>query len=60
MNISFKEANETRYWLLLFEKAGFIKEDRLHLLDDIDEINKILVKIIKSSNEHQIEKKEKK
>jgi four helix bundle protein len=50
MNISLKEAYETRYWLIILWKTGYLKEHG-YLLSKIDELIKILVKIVKTSKE---------
>ena len=50
LSIALKEANETDYWLLLLNKTEYI-EDKIYksLYDDIQELLKLLVSIIKSS-----------
>jgi four helix bundle protein len=52
MNISLKEAYETRYWLLLLVKSGYIKEADC-ILEEIDVLIKMLVKIIKTARENE-------
>ena len=47
MKIAAKEAEETDYWLLLCNKAGYLTNDTL--LDKCLSIRKILSKIISSS-----------
>ncbi len=50
MSIALKEANETRYWLLLLKDSDYITEEMfLSIKPDIDELIKILVSIIKTS-----------
>ncbi len=51
MNIALKEAYESRYWLLLLSKSGLIAKPN-NLLSDIDEIIRMLVKIVKTSKEN--------
>ncbi len=51
MNIALKEAYESRYWLLLLSKSGFITKPN-SLLTDIDQIIRMLVKIVKTSKEN--------
>ena len=50
LSIALKEANETDYWLLLLNKTEYI-ENKIYksLYDDIQELLKLLVSIIKSS-----------
>jgi four helix bundle protein len=50
MNISLKEAYETRYWLIILWKTGYLSEHE-SLLYKIDELIRILVKIVKTSKE---------
>ena len=56
MNISLKEAYESRYWLLLLASVDYIKNPDLYL-DKIDEIIRMLVKIVKTSKETESAKK---
>ncbi|MFA5188246.1 MAG: four helix bundle protein [Patescibacteria group bacterium] len=49
LNISRKEAKETKSWLLMSIDADLIKKERASkLLDEIEEIIKILVKSVKT------------
>ncbi|HRO69552.1 MAG TPA: four helix bundle protein [Chitinophagaceae bacterium] len=48
MKIAIKEANETRYWLLLCERSGYCQVES-SLLSKTDEIIRIISKIIISS-----------
>jgi len=53
MSIASKEARETRYWLeLLLEKSGLVQMDYDDVLKEIDEIIKILTKIVKTSQQN--------
>jgi len=54
MSISFKEANETKYWLRLLLKSNFIK--RQDLIDDCNEIIKIITAILNSARKNQEKK----
>ena len=56
MNIALKEAYESRYWLLLLASVDYIKNPDLYL-DKIDEIIRMLVKIVKTSKEKENAKK---
>lgn len=47
LKIAAKEAEETKYWLLICNETGYIKSDKLLL--DLEVICKILGKIISSS-----------
>jgi four helix bundle protein len=50
LSISLKEANETDYWLELLFKSEYIDSNQYRSLkNDIEEILKLLVSIIKSS-----------
>lgn len=49
MTISFKEANETRYWLRLLRDTESGKIDCSSLLRDVDELIKILAVITKKT-----------
>lgn len=46
MSIAAKEAKETRYWLIILSEGNMIEYDFPQLLGEIDEIIKILSKII--------------
>ncbi len=52
MSIASKEARETRYWLELLEKSGLVQMDYHDVLKEIDEIIKILTKIVKTSQQN--------
>ena len=50
MAIASKEARECRYWIRLLSDSGIVKDfDFTELLTDIDEIVKILTKIVKTT-----------
>ncbi len=52
MNIALKEARESRYWLELLERTEYISgEKSKNILIEIDELIRILVKIVKTSRE---------
>ncbi|MEY8702416.1 four helix bundle protein [Francisella philomiragia] len=51
MSIASKEARETKYWINLLIKTDYLDKDDKHvrsIVDDIDEIVKLLTSIIKS------------
>ncbi|MBK2257752.1 four helix bundle protein [Francisella philomiragia] len=51
MCIASKEARETKYWINLLIKTDYLDKDDKHvqsIVDDIDEIVKLLTSIIKS------------
>ena len=51
MNISLKEAAETEYWLDLLNESEYIKSNEFDSINaDCEEIKKLLVTIIKSTN----------
>ena len=52
MNIALKEAYETRYWLIILWKTNYLKE-HMFLLNNVDELIRILVSIVKSSKENK-------
>ena len=50
MNIALKETSETKYWIKLLQATDYLsKEESNSILDDCVELEKILVKIVKSS-----------
>lgn len=49
MSISLKEANETKYWIKLLENDYITNKEAKSLIEDIDEILKLLTSIINSS-----------
>ena len=52
MAIASKEARETRYWLRLLKTSGTMVEVH-ELLDEVDQLIKILKKIVKTSQENE-------
>jgi four helix bundle protein len=52
--ISLKEANETEYWIELLFKAQYIKAAEYHsILNDLKEILRLLISIIKTSKQNK-------
>ncbi len=52
MNIALKEASETIYWIKLLQATDYLsQEEGSSVLDDCIELEKIIVKIIKSSKQ---------
>ncbi len=52
MNIALKEANETKYWLMLSKDTDYITADEfLSLKKDSDELLKLLISIVKSTKD---------
>lgn len=49
MAVASKEARETRYWLRLLKEGKVINETLVNHLKEIEEIIKILTKIVKTS-----------
>ncbi len=49
LSISLKEAQESRYWLLLLDKSQIIPLKYDSYLQDIDEIIRILARILKTT-----------
>jgi len=53
MVIAYKEARETRYWLILLDKSQMVKNDYTEYLNDIEQIINILTAIIKTTRGDQ-------
>ena len=52
LNIALKEADETAYWLRILKRTEFISQDQFSSLnEDVQELNSILVSIIKTTKE---------
>jgi len=49
INISLKEARETRYWLKLLDKSQLIKMNYSKYLDEVHSLINILTKIVKTT-----------
>ncbi|MEI6312925.1 MAG: four helix bundle protein [Bacteroidota bacterium] len=49
MSIASKEARETKYWLELLQESKIVTNDYTNLLNQNDELIKILTKIVKTS-----------
>jgi four helix bundle protein len=59
LSISLKEANETEYWLTLLYKTNYINNNQFSSLNEnIEELIKLLVSIIKSSKTKEKNKNE--
>ncbi len=53
LSISLKEANETKYWLMLLKDCNYLQENQaLSLLDDIEVLIRLLVSSIKTAKEN--------
>jgi four helix bundle protein len=52
MSIASKEARESRYWLRLLDKSSLVDISMQQYLFDIEEIIKILTKIVKTTYEN--------
>ncbi len=52
MAIASKEARETRYWLRLIRESKIISENIDNQLDEVNQIIKILTKIVKTSQQN--------
>ncbi|HBF89223.1 MAG TPA: four helix bundle protein [Bacteroidales bacterium] len=54
LSISYKEARETHYWLRLLERTNYIEKVKCNeLLNECDEICKLLYVIIRSTNKNK-------
>jgi len=51
INISLKEARETRYWLKLLDQSQLVKNDYAEYLEEILSIINILTKIVKTTQQ---------
>jgi four helix bundle protein len=51
MNISLKEARETRYWLKLLDKSKIVDIDYTDYLKDNEELVSLLTAIVKTTRE---------
>ena len=52
LEISLKEATETKYWLRLLKETDYLKEEQFSsIYADCVEIEKILVRIVKSTKQ---------
>ncbi|ANW97010.1 four helix bundle protein [Wenyingzhuangia fucanilytica] len=53
LNIAYKEARETKYWLRILKDTGYIESEEFEVLfDELEQILKILFTIIKKSKEN--------
>ncbi len=50
-SIALKETRETHYWLRLLKDSDYLTNDFIDLLNDCEELRKILTSIIKTSQE---------
>lgn len=51
MNIALKEANESSYWIELLRDSEYLDaEQAKSLLDDVVELNRILISIVRTTN----------
>ena len=50
ISIAYKESLETKYWLSLLKDADFLNEEKaIGLINDADELSKIMFSILKST-----------
>lgn len=53
LSISYKESRETNYWLRILKDTEYISQKEFNsIILDLDEIQKLLVSIIKTSKEN--------
>ena len=50
-SIALKEARETHYWLRLLKDSDFLSSEHISLLQECNELNKILTSIVKTAQE---------
>ena len=54
MSIAYKEARETKYWIRLLNATGYFDDPQVKsLLDDVEELLRILGKILITSKENR-------
>lgn len=54
LSISLKEANESEYWLELLNETGYFKQDEfVSIYNDLIELKKLLISIIKTSKQNK-------
>jgi len=57
LSISLKEARETKYWIELLKETDYLSEKEANnILNDLTEIIRLLVSIIKSTKENNVKK----
>ena len=57
LTISLKQANETKYWILLLHRTQFIKEEEFKsIMTDCQELRKLIGSIISSTKRNQNKK----
>ena len=57
LSISLKEARETKYWIELLKETDYLSEkEASNILNDLTEIVRLLVSIIKSTKENNVKK----
>ena len=57
LSISLKEARKSKYWIKLFKKTGYLsKSEANSIIEDLVEILKLLISIIKSTKQNIKEK----
>lgn len=57
LSIALKEANETKYWLRLLKDCSYLQEKlAISLLDDIENLIRMLASSIKTAKENNHEK----
>ena len=57
LSISLKEARESKYWIELLKETGYLSEkEALNILDDLIEIVKLLISIIKTTKDNNAKK----
>ena len=54
MSIASKEARETKYWLRLLDKSNLTSISMSNYLIEIEHIQNIITKIIKTTQEHSL------
>jgi len=54
LSIALKEANETKYWLMLLKDSGYITTKMYEsLVPDVDELLRLLISSVKTAKKNQ-------
>ena len=54
MHIALKETSETKFWLRLLHSTGYINDSQISIMNDCDELLKLLTSTCKTTKKEQI------
>ena len=54
MHIALKETSETKFWLRLLHSTGYISDSQISIMNDCDELLKLLTSTCKTTKKEQI------